>query len=80
MVQSTKESSILEGLVNQAQNVPTDDVPAKLTKNEYVIPADVVITLGNGDAEAGIQMLDSLVENVRAKTQGVLASEMNKMV
>lgn len=61
------ESELLKGLTKQ-MNTPLDDIPAKLTENEYVIPADVVVILGNGDAAAGSQALDAFVEKVR---QGV---------
>jgi hypothetical protein len=58
------ESELLKGLNNQMQK-PLDNIPAKLTENEYVIPADVVLILGNGDPKAGEQALDSFVEKVR---------------
>lgn len=65
--------NVLEGLAKQSA-VPTDSISAKLTVNEYVIPADVVIALGHGDEEQGIAFLDNLVEQVRQKTQGMLGS------
>lgn len=61
------ESELLKGLTQQMQK-PLDDIPAKLTENEYVIPADVVLILGNGDPQAGSKALDGFVEKVR---QGV---------
>lgn len=61
------ESELLKGLTKQ-MNTPLDDIPAKLTENEYVIPADVVLIIGNGDAKAGANALDAFVEKVR---QGV---------
>lgn len=61
------ESELLKGLTKQ-MNTPLDDIPAKLTENEYVIPADVVLIIGNGDAKAGANALDTFVEKVR---QGV---------
>jgi len=70
-----KSENILEGLAKQGQ-LPTDNISAKLTQNEYVIPADVVITLGHGDVEKGIAFLDNLVKQVRVKTQGVLSEGM----
>ena len=60
-------SMLLDGLMSQMQK-PLDNVPAQLTENEYVIPADVVIILGNGDAAAGSKALDAFIEKVR---QGV---------
>jgi hypothetical protein len=62
------KTSVLEGLAKQA-NVPVDDVPAKLTEGEYVIPADVVIILGSGDKLKGFEVLDNLVESARKEAQ-----------
>ncbi len=70
-----QKQNVLEGLAKQA-TLPVDNVPAQLTENEYVIPADVVVALGNGDADAGVSFLDNLVKQVRRKTQGTLAAEM----
>lgn len=67
--------NLLAGLAKQAQ-LPVDDVPAKLTENEYVIPADVVISLGQGDKEQGFAFLDKLVEKVRASTQQTMNNNM----
>ena len=67
-----EQSSVIQGLARQAKTVATDTVPAKLTENEYVIPADVVIALGKGEVAKGIQILDSLVKRVRDETQGML--------
>lgn len=61
-------SQLLQGLTEQMQK-PMDDIPARLTENEFVIPADVVIILGQGDAKAGIQQLQAFVESIRASAQ-----------
>lgn len=43
--------------------------PAALASGEYVISADVVSFLGNGDNDAGSKVLDQMVERIRqAKT------------
>lgn len=42
---------------------------AALASGEYVIPADVVSALGNGDNDAGAKMLDAMIAKIRqAKT------------
>lgn len=42
---------------------------AALASGEYVIPADVVSALGNGDNDAGAKMLDAMIVKIRqAKT------------
>lgn len=67
--------SVIEGLAKQGQ-LPVDNIPTKLTENEYVIPADVVIAIGQGDAEQGVAFFDELVEKIRAKTQGAMSKMM----
>jgi len=43
--------------------------PAALASGEFVVPADVVSFLGNGDNDAGAKVLQQMVEKVRhAKT------------
>lgn len=43
--------------------------PAALASGEFVIPADVVSFLGNGDNDAGAKVLEQMVAKVRqAKT------------
>lgn len=54
-----------------------DTVKANLSKGEYVIPADAVSSLGDGNSDAGGKMLDSMVSGVRkqkapAMKKGVL--------
>jgi hypothetical protein len=47
----------------------SDDVPAMLANGEFVIPADVVSSLGNGSNEAGSQVLDELLQVIRSHKQ-----------
>ena len=42
-----------------------DQVPAMLSADEYVIPADVVAALGDGSSTAGGSVFDQMVSNVR---------------
>lgn len=55
----------------------SDSIPARidgqqeaaLASGEFVIPADVVSLLGNGDNDAGARALDQMIERIRqAKT------------
>lgn len=48
----------------------SDDVPALLSKDEYVIPADVVSHWGDGSSEAGAKKFDSLVKHTRIHRTG----------
>ncbi len=66
----------LEGLAKQAQ-LPVDNVPAKLTENEYVVPADVVVAIGKGDSEKGVAFFDSIVQRVRQATQSKMSQALS---
>lgn len=43
----------------------SDSVPAMLATGEFVIPADVVSALGNGDSDSGASALDEFLKSVR---------------
>lgn len=47
-----------------------DDVDAKLSVGEYVIPADVVSALGDGDTGSGSDKLDAMIKNIREHIRG----------
>lgn len=48
----------------------SDSVPAMLASGEFVIPADVVSGLGNGDNDAGAKVLDNFMEEIRKHKRG----------
>ena len=43
---------------------------AKLSNEEYVMPADSVAILGNGSSDAGAEKLDGFVKYIRKKAFG----------
>jgi len=43
----------------------SDDIPARLANGEYVLSADVVSGLGNGDNGSGAKVLDNFVHSLR---------------
>ena len=43
---------------------------AKLSADEYVLPADLVAMLGNGSSDAGAKKLDSFTKEMRVKAFG----------
>ena len=43
-----------------------DDVPARLSKNEFVFTADAIRSAGGGDIDAGAQVMENLMENLEA--------------
>ena len=51
---------------------------ARLSDGEFVIPADVVSHLGNGNSDAGAQQLHSMMDNVRTARTG--NSEQGKQI
>jgi hypothetical protein len=42
-----------------------DDIPAMLSSNEYIVDADVVAALGDGNPDAGAKKLDQMRANIR---------------
>jgi hypothetical protein len=44
--------------------------PAEMSHGEFVLPADVVGHLGNGNSEAGAQELYSMMEKIRQARTG----------
>ncbi len=56
-----------EGLVSGGDGTgQSDDVDAKLSVGEFVVPADVVADLGDGSTKAGGKALDSMITSVRS--------------
>lgn len=54
----------------------SDSVPAMLASGEFVIPADVVSGLGNGDNDAGAHVLDEFMKAIRAHKRAADPSEL----
>jgi hypothetical protein len=47
----------------------SDSVPAMLANGEFVIPADVVSSLGNGSNDSGSKVLDEFLQTIRQHKQ-----------
>jgi len=70
-----------EGQVEGNGDGMSDEVPfdihnsnpnkALLSKDEYVLPADVVSMIGNGSSNAGSEEIDRFVASIRKKAHGV---------
>jgi len=43
-----------------------DDVPARLSKNEFVFTADAGRAAGGGDIDAGAEVMENIMENLEA--------------
>lgn len=59
-----------DGMADQIPATINDMEPAALSDGEFVIPADVVSHLGNGNSDAGAQNLYSMMERVRKDRTG----------
>ena len=68
------EGGYLEGITDgMADAVPASiegDQPAALSDGEFVVPADVVSHLGNGNSDAGAKQLYSMMNRVRKARTG----------
>jgi len=71
------DNVLMDMLAGAVQETPgggrADDVPAMLSEGEYVIPADIVAMIGDGNTDAGVQALDTLVDNIRRNYKGSAA-------
>lgn len=59
-----------DGMADQINTSIDDAQPAKLSHGEFVIPADVVSHLGNGNSSAGAKVLYSMMAKVRKARTG----------
>ena len=46
-----------------------DDVPARLSKNEFVFTADAVRNAGGGDIDAGAEVMQNMMDNLESGGQ-----------
>ena len=71
----------LEGVSDgQADLIPADIdgvQEARLSHGEYVLPADLVAILGNGNSDAGAAALDDFMSSVRKKATGTPKQQKN---
>ena len=54
------------GFVEIGGKERADDVPARLSKNEFVFTADAVRAAGGGDIDAGSEVMQNMMENLEA--------------
>ena len=52
------------GFVPLGEEERADDVPARLSKNEFVFTADAVRAAGGGDIDAGAEVMENIMENL----------------
>jgi len=70
------------GFVPLGGEEKADDVPARLSKNEFVFTADAVRNAGGGDIDAGAEVMENVMKNLEGggkiseESQGQGAEEM----
>ena len=57
------------GFVGIGKKERADDVPARLSKNEFVFTADAVRNAGGGDVDAGAEVMDNMMKHLEAGGQ-----------
>jgi hypothetical protein len=57
------------GFVPLGKEERADDVPARLSKNEFVFTADAVRNAGGGDIDAGAEVMQNVMENLESGGQ-----------
>lgn len=66
--------NLMDILAQQVMGTPDkgrdDSQPAMLSHGEYVIPADVVAAIGDGNTEAGFEALDRFIATIRKNYRG----------
>jgi hypothetical protein len=59
-----------DGMADQVPATIGGAEPARLSDGEFVVPADVVSHLGNGNSQAGSQQLYSMMDRIRKERTG----------
>ena len=56
------------GMIPMGSKEKADDVPARVSKNEFVMTADAVRAAGGGSVNKGAQRMYQLMNNLEART------------
>jgi hypothetical protein len=59
-----------DGMEDRLKATIEDKQPARLSHGEFVIPADVVSHLGNGNSQAGAKRLYDMMDKIRHARTG----------
>ena len=59
-----------DGMADEKPAMINNEQPAALSDGEFVIPADVVSHLGNGNSDAGAKVLEDMMAKVRKARTG----------
>ena len=63
-------SGATDGMADRVPAMIGNTQPAALSDGEFVIPADVVSGLGNGNSDAGAKVLEEMMDEVRMARTG----------
>ena len=63
-------NGMTDGMADQRPATIDNNAPAALSDGEFVIPADVVSHMGNGNSNAGADALSKMLEDVRQERTG----------
>lgn len=63
-------SGATDGMADEKPAMIDGEQPAALSDGEFVIPADVVSHLGNGNSDAGAKVLEDMMDRVRKERTG----------
>lgn len=70
MLMQTHRKTPGTGMADDVPAAINGSQPAALSEGEYVIPADVVGMIGDGNTDAGSKILDKMVAQIRTMKQG----------
>lgn len=59
-----------KGMDDSVPAIIDGEQPAALSEGEFIVPADVVSMIGDGNTEAGAEILQKLIDSVRKSKQG----------
>ena len=59
-----------DGMADEIPAVIEGEQPAALSDGEFVIPADVVSHFGNGNTDAGVKVLEDMMDRIRKARTG----------
>ena len=57
------------GFVPLGGEEKADDVPARLSRNEFVFTADAVRNAGGGDMDRGAEVMENVMNNLEGKVE-----------
>jgi hypothetical protein len=66
----SQSGGVNDGMSDSIPATIEGETPARLSRGEYVVPADVVSFIGNGSSEAGAEQLEHMIAKIRSAKTG----------